>query len=249
MKKTKTPKDKRKILIRALCVFLCLLMLLPLLVNAFMASAASSKEIKKELDALQSQADEIEAQGKELESQLSKNETSTQSTIEQKMAIDLRISQTETEIRNVNEQIQQYSLLISAKQSELEDSQEELEAMNVKYRARLRAMEESGKVSYWSILFKASSFSDLLSRIDSIHEVAEADNRMLAEMQAIVAPLEVGKPEQDYSCLRSLYSRADVFGLDLYEAGLGEQIEGMVKELFAGPGAVRATLHKYVTAR
>jgi fructuronate reductase len=35
----------------------------------------------------------------------------------------------------------------------------------------------------------------------------------------------------------------------LYEAGLGEQIEGMVKELFAGPGAVRSTLHKYVAAR
>jgi fructuronate reductase len=40
-----------------------------------------------------------------------------------------------------------------------------------------------------------------------------------------------------------------VFGLDLYEAGLGEQIEGMVKELYAAPGAVRATLHKYVSAR
>ena len=72
---------------------------------------------------------------------------------------------------------------------------------------------------------------------------------MLAELQAIVAPLEVGKTEQDYSCLHTLYSRKDVFGLDLYEAGLGEQIEGMVKELYAGKGAVRATLHKYVTAR
>ena len=72
---------------------------------------------------------------------------------------------------------------------------------------------------------------------------------MLEEMQAIVAPLEVGKPDQDYSCLRQLYSRADVFGLDLYEAGLGTQIEGMVRELFAGPGAVRATLHKYVAMR
>jgi fructuronate reductase len=40
-----------------------------------------------------------------------------------------------------------------------------------------------------------------------------------------------------------------VFGLNLYEAGLGEQIEGMVKELYAGKGAVRATLHKYVVAR
>ena len=72
---------------------------------------------------------------------------------------------------------------------------------------------------------------------------------MLAELQAIVAPLEIGRPDQEWSCLRQLYSRADVFGLDLYEAGLGEQIEGMVRELFAGVGAVRATLHKYVTAR
>jgi len=72
---------------------------------------------------------------------------------------------------------------------------------------------------------------------------------MLAELQAIVAPLEVGKADQDYSCLKQLYSRKDVFGLDLYEAGFGEQIEGMVKELYAGNGAVRATLHKYVSAR
>lgn len=72
---------------------------------------------------------------------------------------------------------------------------------------------------------------------------------LLEELQAIVAPLEVGKADQDYSCLRQLYSRKDVFGLDLYEAGLGEQIEGMVKELFGGNGAVRATLHKYVSAR
>ena len=72
---------------------------------------------------------------------------------------------------------------------------------------------------------------------------------MLAELQAIVAPLEIGKPDQDWSCLKALYSRKDIFGLDLYEAGLGEQIEGYVKELYAAPGAVRATLHKYVSAR
>ena len=72
---------------------------------------------------------------------------------------------------------------------------------------------------------------------------------LLSEMQSIVAPLEIGKANQDWSCLKTLYSRKDVFGLDLYEAGLGEQIESMVKELYAGNGAVRATLHKYVAAR
>lgn len=72
---------------------------------------------------------------------------------------------------------------------------------------------------------------------------------LLEELQAIVADLEVGKTEQDYSCLKQLYSREDIFGIDLYEAGLGEQIEGMVKELYQSFGSVRTTLHKYVVNR
>ena len=72
---------------------------------------------------------------------------------------------------------------------------------------------------------------------------------LLEELQSIVSPLEIGREHQDFGCLRKLFSRKDVFGLDLYEAGLGEQIEGMVKELYAGKGAVRTTLHRYVSER
>ena len=72
---------------------------------------------------------------------------------------------------------------------------------------------------------------------------------LLSELQPIVAGLEVKEGEQDFSCLKKLYARTDVFGVDIYAMGLGDQIEGMVKELYAGPGAVRRTLHKYVEAR
>ena len=72
---------------------------------------------------------------------------------------------------------------------------------------------------------------------------------LLAELQETVSSLTLGADNQDFSCLHALYSRSDVFGLNLYEAGLGERIETMVKELFAGAGSVRATLHKYVSAR
>jgi len=84
---------------------------------------------------------------------------------------------------------------------------------------------------------------------DDLTPFEPSPDPMLEELQAIVAPLEIGKPDQDWSPLHKLYSRKDVFGLDLYEAGLGEQIEGMVKELYAGAGAVRQTLHKYVAER
>ena len=84
---------------------------------------------------------------------------------------------------------------------------------------------------------------------DNLEPFSPSSDPKLDELMAIVAPLEIGKPDQDWSPLKQLYSRADIFGTDLYEAGLGEQIEGMVKELYAGKGAVRTTLHKYVQAR
>lgn len=176
-----------KFFVRLLCIILCVLLVGSLLMSALltMVHAASSKDIKKELDALKNEAQEIINEGLALQKQLDATASETQTTIEKKSAIDQQIHITEAEIRNANAQIQQYSLLIAEKQSELEDALEEQEEMNARYKARLRAMEETGSVSYWAILFKANSFSDLLSRIDSIHEVAEADQRMLADMQAM----------------------------------------------------------------
>lgn len=72
----------------------------------------------------------------------------------------------------------------------------------------------------------------------------QSGDPMLAELKAIVSDLTVGG-DNDYSCLKALYARKDIFAVDLYEIGLGEKIEGMVAELYAGPGAVRATLAKY----
>lgn len=195
--KSNPGKNNRSAVTRIVCLVLCVLMVGGLMTSALLiiASGASSAEIRKELQALQSQANEISLQSAALEEKLADNQSETQSTIEQKTAIDQRISITEAEIDNTNKQIQQYNLLVAQKQSELEDTQEELNQMNDRYKARLRAMEESGKISYWSILFKANSFSDLLSRIDSIREVAEADNRMLAQMEQLADEIEAERQE------------------------------------------------------
>lgn len=95
-----------------------------------------------------------------------------------------------------------------------------------------------------------AGYARYLKGLDDKGEAFElSSDPLLAELQPIVAGLELGKEGQDFSCLKQLYTRKDVFGLDLYQAGLGEKIEAMVKELYAGPGAVRATLHKYTSAR
>ncbi len=48
--------------------------------------------------------------------------------------------------------------------------------------------------------------------------------------------------------LRPILSNAEIFGTDLYAAGLGRKIEEMFKKQLAGPGAVRRTLKEYLGA-
>ena len=197
MMKSSKPRAKNpgKFWITVISLVLCVLMLGGLVTSALLtiASAASSSEIQKTINDLKNQAQEIADQGAALQKEIDANQSDTQSTIDKKSDIDKQISITEAEIQNTNALIQQYSLLIAQKQSELEDALARQAEMNETYKARLRAMEENGTISYWSVLFKATDFSDLLSRIDSIHEVAEADQRMLKELEAISLEIEADR--------------------------------------------------------
>ena len=70
---------------------------------------------------------------------------------------------------------------------------------------------------------------------------------LLETARAYVADLKLGdKP--DGKKLESLLRNKTIFGVDLVEAGLADKICGYFAELTAGVGAVRKTLHKYVSA-
>lgn len=66
------------------------------------------------------------------------------------------------------------------------------------------------------------------------------------ELKSIVSQVPLGKPELLTDQVRPILSNTNIFGVDLYEAGVGEKIEGMFKEMIAGNGSVRATLKKYM---
>ncbi len=69
---------------------------------------------------------------------------------------------------------------------------------------------------------------------------------MVPELVKALEGIEVGKPETYTGQLKGILSNANIFGIDLYEAGIGEKIEEMFLEEIAGVGAVRATLKKYL---
>lgn len=69
---------------------------------------------------------------------------------------------------------------------------------------------------------------------------------MIPELTKALEGIEVGKPETYQGQLKGILSNANIFGIDLYEAGIGEFIEELFVEEIAGPGAVRNVLKKYL---
>lgn len=152
--------------------------------------AASSSELKDQLDELKKDKEALMDKIKDLEKQQSENFGDMESIIKQKDIIDQQVALLYAEISNVNDQIATYSRLIADKQKELEQAQARLAELSAKNKERIRAMEEGGGLSYWSVLFKANSFSDLLDRLNMIYEIAVADQRRMEEMSQAAKVVE-----------------------------------------------------------
>ena len=69
---------------------------------------------------------------------------------------------------------------------------------------------------------------------------------MNEEIGEQLGDIVVGKPETLKDQLKPILFNERLFFTDLYKDGVGEKIEEMFREMIAGPGAVKATIHKYV---
>ena len=174
----------RNRLVSILAGLMAVIMLLTLLVGILpvSASAKSSKEIKEEIKALKGDQSAIWAELNALKGEQDANWESIEEMVEHKNNIDQQIGLLYTEIENINTQIRSYSELIAANQEELDAAEAKLAELNEKNKERIQAMEEEGEISYWSVLFKAKSFTDLIDRLNMMAEIHEADQRRMSEL-------------------------------------------------------------------
>ena len=67
----------------------------------------------------------------------------------------------------------------------------------------------------------------------------------LENLVQYISPVRLGNPQSAGDCLKPVLSDKAMFGVDLYEVGLGQKIECLFREMIAGVGSVRATLMKH----
>ena len=210
----------------------------------FSAEAASSSEIRNQINELKEEKKELQEQINKIRGQYKANEDEMVSLVEQKDIIDQEIALLHEQVNNINTQIMSFGLLIADKQKELDEARTMLAELNLKNKERIQAMEEEGNLSYWEVLFKANSFSDLLDRLNMIQEIAASDKRRIAEMSQVAekvataqaeletekADLEITRAELDVAQKELEEKRAEADAVLRQLIAKGEEFEAMLDE-------------------
>lgn len=146
--------------------------------TASAVTQADIDKLKKESNALASKKSNVT---KELNS-LKKDKANT---LKRKSLLDQQIVLISDEIAVTEQQIAQYEALIEQTENELNEAQAQEAEQYQLFCKRVRAMEERGTVSYWSVLFQAASFEEMLGALDFISEVMEADQRVIDDLRVL----------------------------------------------------------------
>ncbi len=155
----------------------------------------SQEDAKQELDRLQEQNHKLEQEIGDLRDKLSENLSQIEDAAARKSLIDQEIFLLHEQITNTGDQLTAYTALIADKQAEVDAAQVRLEQLRSQNKARIRAMEKNGKIRYWSVLFKADSFIDLLDRLRMIEQLVEADRLRFTEMNRAAQALAQAKTD------------------------------------------------------
>lgn len=97
-----------------------------------------------------------------------------------------------------------------------------------------------------AIAFAIASWCRYLMAVDDNGENFELSaDPMMNELKEILGGITLG--EEYHGELKPLLSNANIFGINLYKAKIGEKIEKLFEEEINGKGAVRKTLKAIVT--
>lgn len=86
----------------------------------------------------------------------------------------------------------------------------------------------------------------LLGIDDNGKEIKLSPDPLLDELLPYVKDISLGDKGPFHEQLKTILSNENIFGINLYEAGLGKRVERYFEELVSGKGAVKRTLKKYV---
>lgn len=207
-------KKTQRIIVIVVAAALLLTVLVPAL-----SVLAYGTVTKSDIQGIKDELSDIKEQKKEAEARLAAIRNDLSKAKEQMELIQGQVVLTESQINASQQLLDQYDGDIAAKEAEIAELEvQEQEQLEEFYR-QTRWMEETGSVSYLSILFQASSFSELLDYADLITNIMEYSNRIIDRLEN--TQRQIGEARDEVQTARN------------EEAAVKEELEGQKAELEA----------------
>jgi murein DD-endopeptidase MepM/ murein hydrolase activator NlpD len=206
--------------VSTLCLILAALLLFGVLAGVL--GSAVSAVSQSEIDALESQRDEIRKKQSDVKEQLDSLKVDMASALDKKTALDEQNELNRQDIELIDEQIKIYDGLIIEKKIEVDKAKQAEDRQYERYCQRVRAMEENGNWSYISFIFKADSLSELLSRVYDVLDIVTRDQNVEKEYIAAREHLQSVQAEYEEVQAQQQDKKAE---LEKEKAELESQIE------------------------
>lgn len=174
----------KKSITRLLVGLLALVLVGNVLVGAHQPKADDISTLEEQIADLESKKADLQAQREKLQAGLSQQSSQLDALISEKSVLEQEIFLLGREEDAINEQISAYNLLIADKQEELDTAKAKLSDLQEQNRERICAMEKNNGLSYWSVLFNASSFTELLDQMKMISQIHQGDQDCLNALEA-----------------------------------------------------------------
>ena len=145
-------------------------------------------------------------------------------------------------IQNVETQIANYTALITQTEAELIEAEAREAAQYELFCQRVRAMEEQGTVDYWSVLFRANSFSDLLGRLDIINEIMDYDQRVIQDLKDLQAEIAEKKATLEASKAESEAARAELVSIKKDQDAQRTEANRLIQEIRDNESAYKSAV-------
>ena len=187
---------KNKTTVSVICIVLAIMMAFSLVIS-ILGSVSAYAVSQSQIDALEDQKSGLRAQREEMQADIDALKANQAGVLEQKAALDERNELNRQAIELIDEQIELYSRLVEEKAREVKAAKAAEDAQYEEYCTHIRAMEENGSYTYWALIFKSKSLSELLSNIDMIGEIMDSDKRLYDQYTAARENTEKVKAEYE----------------------------------------------------
>lgn len=184
----------KKKTMRVIVIVLAVIMLLSIVVPA-LSALAGAEVTQSDINKIKNSLSDISAQKKEVQALYNAAKGDASRAQEQVALIESQIMLAEESIIETQRLVDQYDLAIQDKEEEIAALETQQAEQYQQFCDHVRWVEETGSVSYLSVIFKASSFSQLLDYITLVSDIMDYSSRIIEKLEATQTELDGAKTE------------------------------------------------------